>query len=93
MVISYNKEEINTWKINNNLLLVLVNEHDKQFRKRHKCKCKNKISYSKEEWYCEAMQKSRMKNKKIRGLIGENLRNSPFLPNTIELPNHITKVV
>jgi hypothetical protein len=72
------------WKINADLLFIMVEEHDRDFRKNHKCDCKNRVEYSDGRWYCEAMQKSRMKNKKIKAAVKEALVSSPFLPERSE---------
>ena len=85
-------DEKNGWDLKANLLFLMVEDHDKEFRKNHICKCKNKIIYDDGRWYCEAMQKSRMKNKKIKGAVEEALVTSPFLPNGRESSKSLLEV-
>lgn len=86
------KKSLNEWKANNNILLILTNKHDQDFRKKHICKCKNQVDYGNGETYCEAMQKSRMKNQEIKNIIFDDIKNSPFLPNQIKSIEHMSKI-
>jgi len=92
MVRAYNTEKMNMWQVRSNLILLMVEDHDKEFRKHHQCTCKNHIEYPDGKWYCEAMQKSRIKNKKIKTAVKEALISSPFLPESSEPINKLLEI-
>lgn len=88
---SHSEQDLENWKLQADVFLMMSELHDAKFRKRHICKCISRVEYSDGRWYCNAMQKARLKNKEIKKVIKEALQDSPFLPSDEETVSNLRK--
>ncbi len=73
------EEEFIDWYSKTRSAILQTALADHEFRKKHKCKCKDKVDYGNGRWFCGAMIKARNKNKEIKKVWRENRKASPFI--------------